>query len=88
MPARAASWSGLQEPATTLLPDGRVLVSANGHVHLDDPGTGDMTSAPRLRQAWTGYSATLLADGTVLMAGGWDEGRGTSPVETYDPSAE
>ena len=39
-----------------------------------DPGSGSWTTAPNLLEVRSNYTATLLADGTVLVAGGDDNG--------------
>jgi N-acetylneuraminic acid mutarotase len=77
----------------TLLPDGRVLVSG-GRAHggpesadfndaeLYDPVTGTWTATANMAEARDGHTATLLADGRVLVSGGTDQ---LSPAEVYDP---
>jgi len=68
----------------TLLPDGNVLVAggfrkaADGHTQLYsattelyDPSSRRFVAGPRLAHARCGHTATLLGDGTVLVAGGW-----------------
>lgn len=83
----------------TLLPDGKVLVVGgfrNGDgtgplasAELYDPSTASWTATGKMLQARAGHTATLLPDGSVLVAGG-----GTSPsdtvrsAESYDPSTE
>jgi hypothetical protein len=48
----------------------------------DDPGTGKWTRTGSMRLARQSFTATLLQDGRVLVAGGTDP-----PVaEIYDPS--
>jgi WD40 repeat protein len=80
----------------TLLPDGTVLVTGGEYettptctsAELYDPGSGSWTTAPNmlvLRSAYSSnYTATLLADSTVLVAGGDDNGALAS-AELYDP---
>ena len=70
-----------EAPAATLLPDGKVLV-AGGHApgaygrsldrsELYDPATGAWSfTNDSLSVGRTGAAATLLPDGTVLLAGG------------------
>ena len=89
----------------TLLSDGRVLVAGgvtidcgnNGScmgilagAELYDPRTGVWTVTGSMHQARSRYSATLLSDGQVLVAGGeYDNSAGgTSPLasaELYNP---
>src|SRR5262249_15517294 len=85
----------------TLLTDGKVLVvggwgnASTGQGLLDsaelyDPATGTWSFAGSLSRSRVGYTATLLNDGRVLVAGGDtspgppDFGR-TSSAELYDP---
>ena len=75
----------------TLLPNGNVLV-AGGFQYLPasydtlnsaeqfDPNTGSWTSISSLNTARSGHSATLLADGSVLVAGGWTTGVDNTPI--------
>jgi hypothetical protein len=86
----------------TLLPNGKVLITsgmlASGNpdgpspslssAELYDPLTGTFASAGYLTQNHTGPTATLLANGKVLIAGG-DVGDGDGPsniAELYDPA--
>jgi hypothetical protein len=83
----------------TLLLDGRVLI-AGGDVaegfaarpiptdraELYDPSTGTFATTGSMVTARFGHTATLLPDGRVLIAGGY-EARGLSlSAEVYDPS--
>lgn len=80
-------------PAVALLPDGTVLASDAAGVDIWDPATSRWTPAPPLSSTrnWFAYSATVLKDGTVLMAGGWEpSGAGVGPpslFERYAPPA-
>jgi hypothetical protein len=79
----------------TRLADGRVLIaggelqgpstpSGNPAVELYDPATGSFVSAASLSTGSYGHTATLLTDGTVLIAGGypsWDQP--TASAEIY-----
>jgi hypothetical protein len=75
------------------LPDGRVLVAygAGGNdpamAEIFDPVSRVFTAAGSLRHRG-GPTATLLPDGRVLMAGGWnpDEHGPTASAEMYDPA--
>jgi Kelch motif protein len=87
----------------TLLPDGRVLVTGGvaddffglpvQSAEVYDPSTGTWAHAGSLKHARVGHTATALADGTVLVSGGWyrfcpggycDFGTLTA-VERFDP---
>jgi hypothetical protein len=80
---------------TTLLPDGRVLVVGGGAedteleggprsatAELYDPRSGEWTATGSMTEARKGFTATLLPDGRVLVAGG--DG-GYTAAELYDP---
>jgi hypothetical protein len=77
----------------TLLPDGRVLVTGGwywyGSTNLVsagaqafDPVARTWSSAGVLAHARADHTATLLADGTVVVAGG-----GSADVELFDPAS-
>ncbi len=79
----------------TLLPNGKVLVVSGGaedqegegdprsaSAELYDPDTGTWTATTSMIEARKGSTATLLADGNVLVAGG--DGDFTA-AELYDP---
>jgi hypothetical protein len=95
----AATWpmklSRAQHTAT-LLTDGRVLL-AGGTVgdwagtvtrttEIFDPATGTFSAGPDMIEGRRMHSATLLADGRVLIAGGFNGGVALSSAELYDPS--
>lgn len=80
----------------TLLPDGRVLVVGGGDedtsfeggprsssVELYDPTTGKWTATRSMNEVRKGFTATLLPDGRVLVAGG---DPGYTAAELYDPT--
>ena len=83
----------------TALPDGRVLI-AGGLAHPDDvlvvevvgpadlydPNTDRWTATGSLNAPRTGFTATLLDTGKVLVTGGYDGGALAS-AELYDPEA-
>lgn len=85
--------------SATVLPDGRVLAaggydgSASGEPtsssELFDPATQTWEAAGFMGTARADHSATLLADGTVLAAGGIGPGGffHVASAELYDPSA-
>jgi uncharacterized protein (TIGR03437 family) len=70
--ASAGGASGTQEFSTaTLLPDGKVVLAGGwnkGDVSLYDPASGSLTVLANFL-VWT-HSSTLLANGSVLIAGG------------------
>jgi N-acetylneuraminic acid mutarotase len=83
----------------TLLPDGRVLVTgglqiAGGYdvaiasAEIYNPSTRLWTPAPSMPTARTGHRATLLADGRVLVTGGFSTAQNASlqSVEIYNPA--
>lgn len=93
-------WTAVPGPAIgtasmTLLPDGRVLATGGGAsartTQLYDPLTHSWTPTANMlvRRNLGGYTATLLGDGTVLVAGGFDSPGDTWTAvrsgELYDP---
>ena len=73
--------------AVALLPDGKVLASQAASVDIWDPATSRWTAAPPLNSPsnWVLYSATLLHDATVLMAGGWETSdAGVGPPSLFE----
>jgi hypothetical protein len=77
----------------TLLADGRVLVAGGQEVgtsatgvlrsaELYDPSTGRFSPTGQMTSARAGQTAVLLADGRVLVFGGF----GRSSAELYDPA--
>ncbi len=82
----------------TLLTDGRVLIAggipsnnAPGAIiftaELYDPMTGTFSPTGRLAVAHVFHSATLLADGRVMIAGGDGDAGEIATVELYDPKS-
>ena len=78
--------------SATLLPNGRVLIAGGYDIvqgvltpltaaELYDPALGTFSAAQASIAAHAGHSATLLANGQVLVAAG-----GTSASELYDPA--
>jgi hypothetical protein len=82
----------------TLLADGRVLVTggcADGWYWNDnfyaeaevyDPKTGRFTATGSMVDALVAQTATLLLDGRVLIAGGFDGRAHVTTTELYDPT--
>ncbi len=78
--------------ATSLLPDGKVLV-AGGYdadfnlldsTELYDPANDSWSPAASMTQARSDYTATLLGNGKVLVTGG----AGDNSAELYDPGTD
>jgi hypothetical protein len=81
----------------TLLPDGRVLI-AGGHLgnfpnsalasaELYDPVSGTFTPTGSMSSARQNQTATLLPDGTVLIAGGYAPDQSVrASAEIYNPA--
>jgi WD40 repeat protein len=89
-----------RENATaTLLADGRVLVLGGdqvccgsspvfvGSAEIYDPATGRFSTAGSFESPLTGFTATLLPDGRILIAGGQTlDGDPLSLAQLYDPA--
>ena len=86
--------------AATLLPDGMVLVTGiydPGYGpqaipepetdELYDPGSGTWTATAKMVAVRVNHTATLLADGKVLVAGGGDRFHTLASAELYDPGS-
>ena len=96
-----AATGGMTEARTlhtaTLLLNGKVLVAGGkigpkedrsaASAELYDPGTGTWSATGSMHGAREGQTATLLQDGTVLVAGGSSSGGGyaSATAELYDP---
>jgi hypothetical protein len=81
----------------TLLRNGKVLVaggfqsfgvgsSPTNTSELYDPATGIWSETGNLNGTRAWHAATLLRDGRVLIAGGWDGSSLLKTAEVYDPS--
>jgi galactose oxidase-like protein/Kelch motif protein len=85
--------------AAIVLPDGRVLVvggvdsvidggQVSASAELYDPGAGSWTVTETMLEVRRGFTATLLRDGTVLVAGGSGVDFGAlASAELYDPGS-
>jgi hypothetical protein len=83
----------------TLLPDGRVLIAggrsntnatstATDSVEVYDPEAGAFSVLPaKMSSARARHTATLLKDGQVLLAGGFDGFGHSSTADRFDPSS-
>jgi large repetitive protein len=84
----------------TLLTNGKVLLAGGvssgfpaqvlGSAEIYDPATGSVTTTGNMIMARYGHTATLLADGRVLIVGGFAAAPygTTASAELYDPSTE
>ena len=81
----------------TLLANGKVLVvggssagtlgKALASSELYDPASGTWTATGNMTAGRTGHTATLLADGKVLVAGGHNDTGLVALAELYDPAS-
>jgi WD40 repeat protein len=87
------------DSTATLLPNGTVLIAGgttfNGMVvttlltaEVYDPGSYSFTPTGSLNTGRERPTATLLANGAVLIAGGWDRGPNPPNIHTFYSSAE
>ena len=91
--------TGRQAHTATLLVSGKVLVAGGSHLpdntdafnnaELYDPATGSWTATGSLLTSRATHTATLLPDGKVLVAGGFNApGLTLETAELYDPNSE
>lgn len=86
--------------SATLLQDGRVLVAGGGVIstsgdspppiasaELYDPASGTFTLTGSFQTGRSFHTATLLADGRVLMIGGSSGSLAIASAELYDPAS-
>ena len=83
--------------SVTLLTDGRVLVAGGAFpdtsigpeagAEVYDPGTGTWSATGAMTSPRAYQAASLLPDGRVLVAGGWDGRAFLSSAEVYDPTS-
>ncbi|RPJ26206.1 MAG: kelch-like protein [Chloroflexi bacterium] len=80
----------------TLLSNGRVLIAggfreegtseiAIASAEIFDPATNTFTPTGNMNEPRDGHTATLLPNGQVLIAGGWNQSGRSSTAELYDP---
>ncbi len=82
--------------SATLLPDGNVLIAAgwggsggggaldSAEIYRVDSGTFRPTAAMKTKRG-SDHTATLLANGKVLLAGGYQESGAIATAEVFDP---
>ncbi len=84
--------------SATLLADGRVLIAGgcnadgceegiSGDALLFDPASATFAATGNLLQPRVGHRAITLADGSVLLFGGWTANGATASVERYVPAS-
>src|SRR5688572_25603924 len=84
--------------SATLLPDGKVLIVggfreegtqeiAIASAEIFDPTTNTFTPTSDMNEPRNGHPATLLPNGKVLLAGGWNQQGRTATAELYDPQS-
>ena len=82
--------------SATLLPDGKVLIAggfreegtseiAIASAEIFDPATNTFTPTSDMNEPRNGHTSTLLPNGKVLLAGGWNQQGRTATAELYDP---
>ena len=82
--------------SATRLPDGKVLIAggfreegtteiAIASAEIFDPFNRTFTPISDMNEPRNGHTATLLPNGKVLLAGGWNQQGRTGTAELYDP---
>ncbi len=86
--APAGNTRAIGPVAAALLPNGKVLVTANGLADLFDPATGVFTPTGNMSTKRSFHTATMLPNGKVLVAGGLntDSLELLASAELYDPA--
>ena len=93
---QALGWAAAFGSSATLLPGGRVFIAGGWNspsFWIYDPGRGVLSPAGSLATYPIGmywHTATLLGNGSVLIAGGADDGDGANTLgnaELYDPAS-
>jgi len=90
--------TGRSNHTATLLPNGKVLIAGGygtaggtaGYLksaELYDPTSGSFSATGSLGTARAFYTATLLPNGKVLIAGGLGAGGSLTSAELYDPAS-
>jgi hypothetical protein len=86
-------------PSATLLPDGTLLISGGGNsdtswwtfatngAEIYDPAAHTFSVTGSMAANRERHTSTVLGDGTVLVAGGGENGYGTATAEIYRPAA-
>jgi len=80
----------------TRIPDGKVLIAggfreegtseiAIASAEIFDPASNTFTFTSDMNEPRDGHTATLLSNGKVLIAGGWNQKGRTAAAELYDP---
>ena len=89
--ARFSHTATLLQNGTVLITGGSTIVSGNGvrlaSAELYDPASGTFSYAGTMTNTRVYHTATLLNNGTVLLAGGSAAGTTLSTAELYDPSS-
>jgi len=71
-----------------VLKDGRVLLLDNKYAEIYNPDTKKFKAIEGLKSSRGGFSATLLQNGKVLIAGGDANNISTADCELFDPISE
>lgn len=88
--ARAAHQATPTAGGLVLLTGGCAQANCDAVQHsaeLFDPGAGRYLAAGAMREARVSHAAAALADGRVLVTGGWTGASVTNAVEVFDPAA-